>query len=370
MVLRLLAFAVGVALVGWVLETAVRVVVLPRGARSHLTRLVYSAIGGVTDIVAGRTRRYETEDHLRSLSAPVGLLATVVSWLTLVFAAFVAMYWALDPDAGWGAAVHLSGSSITTLGFAPADGTAAQILAFIEAGLGLLLLALVIAYLPTIYGAFARREARVTLLEVRAGSPPSAEEFLVRYNRIGWIDRLDGEWALWEVWFTEIEESHTSHLSLSFFRSPDPARSWITAAGTILDAAALHAAALDDDESAAAGLCIRAGYIALRRIAGFLGIQYDPHPSPGDPISITRQEFADVLARLRAEGLPVRDDEERAWRDFAGWRVNYDTVLLAMAEIIHAPFAPWTADRSPPDHARPRVLLLGGRRRHRDRHPS
>ena len=371
LLLRLIVFAAGVAVVIWVLETAVRAVVLPRGTRSSLTRMVFATVGAIIGFVSRHTRTYEAEDHVRALFAPIGLLMMVVSWLTLVLVGFILMFWALEPDSGWRAALHLSGSSITTLGFAPATTTAQQVLAFIEAGLGLLLLTLLITYLPTIYGAFARREANVALLEVRAGSPPSAVGFLVRYWQIGWLDRLDDEWQQWESWFAEIEESHTSHLSLPFFRSPDPARSWLTAAGTILDAAAIHVSAIEGAATAPAGLCIRAGYIALRRIAGFLGVSYDPDPAPTDAISITRSEFQEALDRLRAEGMPVRTDGDQAWRDYAGWRVNYDTVLLAMAELIHAPYAPWTSDRSPPDHARPRVSLIAGMRRRRaSRSPS
>ena len=94
------------------------------------------------------------------------------TWLILVLVGFMFMFWALQPDIGWSGAFAESGSSITTLGFVAADATAERALAFIEAGVGLLLLTLLITYLPTIYSAFARRETKVTLLEVRAGSPP------------------------------------------------------------------------------------------------------------------------------------------------------------------------------------------------------
>ncbi len=95
----------------------------------------------------------------------------------------------------------------------------------------------------------------------------------------------------WEVWFVELEETHTSYPALAFFRSPQSDRSWITAAGAVLDAAALTMAAVDLPREAQAALCLRAGFLALRRIADFFGLPYGAEPAPDDPISVTRQEF-------------------------------------------------------------------------------
>jgi hypothetical protein len=95
-----------------------------------------------------------------------------------------------------------------------------------------------------------------------------------------------------------------------------------------------------------AELSIRAGYLCLRRIAGAYDIPYDPDPVPTDPISITRDEFDEVVDQLEAEGVPVKADRDQAWRDFAGWRVNYDTPLLALCGLVMAPYAPWSSDRS------------------------
>ena len=119
----------------------------------------------------------------------------------------------------------------------------------------------------------------------------------------------------------------------------------MTAAGAVLDAASLAAAALDLPRDPQQDLCIRAGYLALRRIGDFFGIQYNAHPSAGDPIHVTREEFEGVLDRLSAQGVPVKVDRDQAWRDFWGWRVNYDTVLLDLAVLTMAPVSPWSSDR-------------------------
>ena len=146
----------------------------------------------------------------------------------------------------------------------------------------------------------------------------------MRYHRIAWIDRLPELWAAWEQWFAELGETHTSLAVLTFFRSPSPHRSWVTAAGAVLDGASLAQSTLSIPWSPQAGVCIRSGYLALREIADYFEIPYDPDPEPGTPISIARQEFDAAYEEMASEGVPVRPDRERCWRDFAGWRVNYD----------------------------------------------
>jgi hypothetical protein len=169
---------------------------------------------------------------------------------------------------------------------------------------------------------------------------------ILRYNRLHGLDRLSNVWPDWELWFTELEESHTSLAALVFFRSPKPDRSWVTAAGAILDAAALTNAALDIPHDLRADLTIRAGFLALRSIADFFAVKYNPNPKPTDPISVTRAEFDAAYEQMAAAGVPLKPDREQAWRDFAGWRVNYDRVLVALAFITMAPYAPWSSDRT------------------------
>jgi hypothetical protein len=159
----------------------------------------------------------------------------------------------------------------------------------------------------------------------------------------------------------EIQESHTSYPALNFFRSPMLEHHWIAAAGTVLDAAALMVSSVQGPTRPEAQLCIRAGFIALRRIADFFGMEYDPDPQQTDPISITRQEFDTVYENLRQAGVPMKEDQDQAWIDWAGWRVNYDTVLLQLAELTMAPYAPWSSDRSSLSHRQPRVRSWGKR---------
>jgi hypothetical protein len=171
---------------------------------------------------------------------------------------------------------------------------------------------------------------------------------LIRYYRITDAQlRLTELWRQWEAWFADVEESHTTFPILVLFRSPQPERSWITAAGAVLDGASFWGAAIEHPRDPDVQLCIRAGFLALRRIADSFQVPYDGDPAPTDPISITRQEFDIELDEMAAAGLAVKADRDQAWEDWKGWRVNYDTVLLNLARLVEAPLTPWISDRSP-----------------------
>ena len=122
----------------------------------------------------------------------------------------------------------------------------------------------------------------------------------------------------------------------------------MTGAGAVLDAASLHVLTIDLPHDPRADLCIRAGYLAMRHNADYFSLPYDPQPRPGDPISIYRAEYDEAVDHMAASGVPIRGDREQAWRDFAGWRVNYDAVLLGLADLTLAPYAPWSSDRGRP----------------------
>jgi hypothetical protein len=357
---RALVSVAGFLLCGWTLLSAIRTVILPRSAQSAITRVVFRTVRVPFRWLAHERREFVDRDRVMAMFAPVGLVALVAVWLTLITAGYAAMFWGVSGGAV-GDAIRSSGSSITTLGFADTRSGGEQVLAFTEAGLGLFVLTLLITYLPSMYSAFQRRETMVALLEVRAGNPPWAVEFVIRHHRIGWLVDLDEMFLEWERWFADLEETHTTYAALSFFRSPQATRSWVTAAGTMLDAASLLRSAVEGPGAGPAGVAIRSGYLALRRIADFFGLEYDPDPLPDDPVSITRNEFDEALALMAEAGVPVVADRDQAWRDFAGWRVNYDGVLLALAEITMAPYAPWTSDRSGPRHRRPRLERFGAK---------
>jgi hypothetical protein len=344
-VLRVLEFLAGLSLVVWTILSAIRSFVLPRGVADRLSRMVFRTSRMLFDIRTSRAKTYEERDRDMALYAPISLLLLPAVWLLLVGFGYSLMFRAAF-ELSWRESILVSGSSMLTLGFDSPSGLGMALLAFSEAINGLGLLALLIAYLPTIYSSWSRREEAVALLEVRAGSPPTAVQMIIRFYRIGALDRLTELWETWEVWFANVQETHTSLAALSFFRSPSPHRSWVTAAGTVMDAAALLTSVVDTPNDPQRQLCLRAGFLALRDIARLFLIDFDASPRPNAPISIAREEFEEACNRLAGAGVPLKPDREEGWRAFAGWRVNYDTVLLALAALTMAPEAPWISDRS------------------------
>ena len=344
---RGLVFVLGLSVVGLTLSSAIGTFVLPRADRSQLNRIVFGLLRRCINFMLRFTQSFGRRDTIMAYYAPLGLMLLLPAWYMLVLLGFAAMYWAVGAGDAF-AVFRLSGSSLFTLGFDISKTPIVTALAFSEAMLGLMLVGLLIAYLPTMYAAFSRREQLVNLLEVRAGGPPSALEMLLRFNRIHGFDRLADYWRTWEAWFADVEESHTTLPALVFFRSPRPENSWVTAAGTVLDAAALTLSAIDIPSEPSAALCLRAGFLSLRHIANYFDIPNPQNPSyPRDSICVTRQEFDELLDQLVAGGLKLKPDRDQAWRDFAGWRVNYDRTLILLCGMVMAPPAAWSSDRVP-----------------------
>jgi len=364
---RVAAFLAGGGLALWVVGGAVRTVILPRGEPVPLTRGTFIAVRKLFDLRLTRLNTYEERDRLLARYAPISLIVLPGVWVALVLVGFTGVFWGLGIDP-IGRAFDVSGSSLLTLGYAlPDHGVPTYGASFAEATIGLGLVALLISFLPTIYGAFQRRELLVARLAYRAGDPPSSVVMIRRHHELNRLDALDDLWDDWESWFADIEETHTSQPSLVFFRSISHERSWVTAAGVVLDAAAIRASTLRLPRNARAELCLRAGFLALRRIATYYELPFDPDPRPDDPISVTREEFLVVYEQLASDGVPVRPDRERCWQAFAGWRVNYDAVLLGLAGLTAAPYAPWSSDRSLRTRHAAITRMTRARRARRDR---
>jgi hypothetical protein len=357
---RVLTFLVGLFLVVAVFGSAVRTVVIPRGIPARIGRFVFLSMRALFRLRARPSLPYAVRDRVMALYAPVSLLVLLLTWITLVMGGYTLMYWGLG-GRSMREAFSLSGSAVLTLGFGRPTDLPTTALVFSEAALGLILLALLITYLPSIYGVFSRRENLVAGMEVRGGTPPSAVEILKRAWRVDELKKIEVLWRRAEQWFLEIQETHMSLPAVVFFRSPEPDHSWVTAGGAILDSASLLLSTVDVPRDPNAAYCIRAGYLSLRRVATFFRIPFDPDPNSDDPISVAREEFENACEQLAAQGLPLVADRDQAWRDFVGWRVNYDRVLIALAGLVMAPVAPWSSDRSVRDW-RPRASIRELRR--------
>lgn len=341
--LNIVSSIVGGALVVTTLWSAMLTVVVPRAERPWITQYHFRLLGLFAVHVGRRIPSPEQRDRFESRMAPFALASLPFVWAAHITVGFALVFWR-NEGRSFVDAIMLSGSSLTTLGIRTADGTTTLLLVVIEALIGLGLVGLMISYLPTIYTAYTDREIAVARLEVRAGRPPHPVTFLERTHTIGWLEQMDMVWAEWEEWFLEIEETHTTHASLSFFRSAYYGRSWLIAASTVLDAAAMIVSTVDTDVSPRASLCIRSGFTTLRSIADVFDVDYAQDPAPDEPISIDRSAYDALCLELSAKGLPLRADLDQAWRDFAGWRVNYDAALRGLLQALRLDNTEWFED--------------------------
>ena len=337
--LRIITGLGGVMLVITTLSAAIRSFVLPRNEVVRMNVWVFMGIRVIFDVAARLANSYERRDRIMAHYAPVALVALPVFWEALVSVGYMAMYWAVG-EGDWLHCYQLSGSSLLTLGTIDDFSVVGGVLSYSEATLGLLLLTLLLSYLPTIYQAFSRREVTVALLELRAGTPPTAPRLLTWLNHDGSVQNDDVQWAEWERWFVEIEESHTSLPILSFFRSPQPGRSWVTASGLILDTAALLFAAVDGPQPRQAQLTFKAGCLALNRVYRFFDTKVGADPTnllPVEEAASGRADFDLACQGLAEHGLAVYEDRTDAWRRYCELRSRYTTALDFLARLTMAP---------------------------------
>ena len=232
--LRVVSLVAGTVLALAVVGSALKTVVLPQEGSPRLAQCVFAA---VYRVLVPRWSSETRTRQLRRMYAPVALVTLPLAWMILMAIAFTLIFWGTG-SLIWQKAFEDSGSSLTTLGFSEPDTTSRIWLAFIEATIGLGLVALLISYLPSILSAYNGREKGVVRVRPLAGSPPSSVDLLLTLNRIG---ALIGQefWKNQSDWFLDLEQTHAAFPMLSYFPETHPGHSWVATTGTLLDAAAL-----------------------------------------------------------------------------------------------------------------------------------
>jgi hypothetical protein len=362
------AFGILLVLAGW--QSVIGTLIVPRPVGSWLTRLVDRLVLATYRAVTMPVTDYVRRDRILATQAAAILVTQLVAWLGIFLVGFTLTLW---PAHGRSitAALADAGSSIFTLGFAEPPGTTPAVVVFIAAATGMVVVALQIGYLPTLYSAFNRRETEVALLVARAGFPSWGPELLARtYYALGTgtstLDTLPDLYLQWERWSADVAESHTTYLPLVRFRSPQPYSSWVTALLSVLDSAALILSlAPEVAPTVPARLCLRGGFGCLNRIARAMGINVPDEANPEAGITLTYEEFLNAHARMLEVGFPVSRDPAEAWPDFVGWRVNYESTAYQIASAIDAVPALWSGPRRHAGPAIPPRRPPTGRRRPR-----
>jgi len=369
---RWVAAALGALLVlsGW--QSVIGTLIVPRPLASWLTRLADRMVVSAYRMVTRRLPDYKRRDRVLATQAAAILLTQLVGWLAIFVAGYTLVLWPCN-GVSITSALTDAGSSIFTLGFSEPRGAAPAAIVFVAAATGMVVVALQVGYLPTLYAAFNRRETEVALLVSRAGSPSWGPELLARtYYALGVgvssIDTLPDLYRTWERWAADVAESHTTYLPLVRFRSPQSDSSWVISLLAVLDSAALILTlAPEQAPVVAARLCLRGGFSCLGRVARAMGLDVPVEADPEAGISLTYEEFLEAVRRLEEVDFQITREASDAWPEFVGWRVNYESAAYQIAAAIDAVPALWSGPRRQGEPEMAPVRPPSGRQRQHQR---
>ena len=344
MIVQWFGFVLGMVIVVFTYRSIISTIILPRSAISIITYRAWQVMHGAYMLVARQRRTYDQQDRILASLAPMTILFTLAVWITCFLMGYSLLFLPFVRGNFWHG-LWLSGSSIFTLGVTSLGQPGPVALEFFAAATGLIVIALLVGYLPTIYSAYNRRETLVTALSSRVGDPAWGPEVLARHSLDNTLSTLGPLYASWETLAADIMETHSSYPWLIVFRSPDPMHSWVTSLLAAIDSAALYLALSPSQAPMEAGQCLRMGFLCLRKIAHVTGAKIDDDPLPDDPIRLTFDQFALGVEHLRLSEFPLERTAEEAWRDYKGWRVNYETAAYILADFVVAVPAPWSGQR-------------------------
>ncbi|HVT63641.1 MAG TPA: hypothetical protein VHD81_00620 [Mycobacteriales bacterium] len=343
--LRDVGAVVGAVIVLLTSVSVLRTLIVPRASLGPIGRVVDRVTDSGFRLATRRTSSYEERDTILAAQAAVYLVTLLAMWLGGYLLGYALMLWPFTHHIGF--AFRECGSSMFTLGFVPPAGRGSVAVDVLAAASGLFVIAAQIGYLPTLYGAFNRRETEVTLLGSRAGTPPWGPELLARtkYGIGTRSDDLTQFYAAWERWAADVAESHSNYPILMRFRSPQPLSSWLIGLLAVMDSAALLLAIAPSRESLEPRLCLRMGFTALQQMGRAVGIPVEHDPNPDGETMLTFEEFEGGVQRLLDVGFEVERTAEEAWPHFKGWRVNYESVAYSLAYKTDAVPALWSGPR-------------------------
>lgn len=349
-------FALGLVIVIFTGISILFSMVLPRSPRGieRATLLVNKIVRLTFMAVSRLTHSYEKKDTILASTGPVAIVAQLIAWAAIFIIGFGLMLYGTTHN--FADAFLQAAAGLFTVGSVSAGGVRDTAIDVAAGAIWIIVVTLQIAYLPTLYSAFNRREGLVALLESRSGVPAWGPEVLARHQLVGITDTLPEFYASWEQWSADLAESHTTYPVLLLFRSPEPWLSWLVGLLSVLDAAAMHLALAPSRAPSQARLCLRMGFTALNRIAKTLGWIVNPDPDPTGPIALTFDEFEQAVGMLQRIRFPMERTAAEAWPDFVGWRVNYETTAYRLTKRLTAPPARWSGPRLhlPPESIPPR----------------
>lgn len=349
----ILAALIGVLLIILVLQDGFETIILPRqvSRRFRLSRTFYRTSWRIGRATAKKIRSDDQREQMLSFYGPMSLIILLILWAISLTLAFALLQWSLgsavtspEKQVTFWTDLYMSGTTFFTLGYGdvvPREGFP-RALAVVEAGLGFAFLALIIGYVPVIYQAFSRRETHITLLDARAGSPPTAIELLRRHLPEDHnADELVKFLSTWEQWCSDVLESHLSYPVLAYYRSQHDRQSWLSALTTILDTSALLMTGLE-------GLPKRSSlftFAIARHAAVDLAQIFSTPPTTPQRNRLSSADFALVCQQLDQMGLHFLHDEMAEER-LASFRALYEPYVIALANYLLLPLPEWVKTTS------------------------
>lgn len=352
--LKIFAVILGILLILLVLWETFETIVLPRRVtrQFRLTRFFYRSTWRPWVAVASLRRTKKLRDATLSYYGPLSLLLLLAFWAFSLVLGFGLLHYGLeDALAGslfsshFGNALYLSGTTLFTLGLGdiqPASSTA-RFVTVLEAGIGFGFLALVIGYLPVLYQAFSRREVTISLLDARAGSPPTAFEILRRQSGVEGMEALTELLYDWEKWSADLMESHLSYPALAYFRSQHDNQSWIASLTAILDVCALAMTGLE-------GMCqyqARMTFAIARHALVDLSQVFSAPPDKNSDLNrLTPQALDELRKSLHSIGMVLADGAEAA-EELRRLQGLYEPYALALSGYLRMDLPPWIKSAAP-----------------------
>ena len=334
---------VALLLILLILMDGFEAMLLPRRVtrRYRLSRLYYRGLWHTWRTLSHRITARRLRETFLSYFGPLSIISLFVLWVVVLIFGFGLLHWSLgtplQPDAESGdltTYLYMSGETFFTLGYGDvvARKGLGRFLTVAEAGCGFGFMAVIIGYLPVLYGAFSRREIAISLLDARAGSPPSASQLLLRLAQSENCSAVEPMLAEWERWCAELLESHVSFPVLSGYRSQHDNQSWIGALTVILDTCALVLATLKSQATYQAQLT----FAMARHAAVDIALVFNTPPRPPEPDRLPPERLAQLRGVLRAAGLEVRDGPA-ADDKLAELRGTYEGFVNALAGFFEFP---------------------------------
>jgi hypothetical protein len=354
--MRTLTTVAGIICILIVLLDAFQTVILPRRAagRLRLTRLFYIVTWIPWRAVAMRVDHPRKRETLLSFYGPLSLIFLLIVWACGMVFGFSLIYYSLGSpfndssrQLSYFSDLYVSGTNFFTLGLGDVTphGQIARVLTTLEAGTGFGFLAVVMGYFPVLYGAFSRREVSISLLDARAGSPPSAAELMRRHSFEGAEDELSMLLTEWERWSAELLESHISYTLLCYYRSQHTNQSWLGALTAMLDTSALLIAGVRGHEARQAQLTFAMARHALVDLAQVFSLS----PAQNMPDRLSTERYEQLYALLCQSGVSVCRDGQ-SYERLRNLRALYEGYATSLSDYLCMPLPPWIAEQPHKDN--------------------